>query len=82
MFVILGLSLLGGLYSVALDLDHIWVWVLGVEPPFTVQGALNDGGRFLHVWYIFLAYALVNAAWITALVRRHTKPYLDLEVIE
>ena len=80
LYVILGLSLVGCLYTVAVDLDHIWTWLLGTLPPIIFPGAISTAGRPFHTWYIFLGYAMVNAAWITALVRRYTQPTMDMEI--
>ena len=79
-YVILGLSCIGILYTVALDLDHIWTWVLGTQPPFIAQGLISTQGRPFHTWYIFTAYALVTAAGLTALVRRYIQPTMDMEM--
>jgi hypothetical protein len=82
LYVILGLSLFGGLYTVALDFDHLWTWILGTLPPVIFPGAISTAGRPFHTWYIFLGYALVNAAWITALVRRYLQPHMDMEMTQ
>ena len=82
LYVILGLSLIGCLYTVALDFDHIWVWLLGTEPPFVAPGIISTQGRPFHTWYIFLGYAMVVSLGITALVRRYLKPDIHMEVIQ
>lgn len=72
--VILGLSFLGGLFSVAVDFDHIWVWVLHVSPPIIFSGPVTSAGRPFHTWYIFLLYSMVVSAWLTAFMVRHIQP--------
>jgi len=73
-FVVLGLALLGGLFSVVVDFDHLWVWVLKTSPPFIFQGAITSAGRPFHTWYIFLFYSVVVSAGLTALMARLIKP--------
>jgi len=56
--VILGLALLGGLWSCALDWDHIWYWILQVPDPINFSGIQ---GRPFHTVGWFLLQSVVAA---------------------
>ena len=58
-------------YTCALDWDHIWLWLLETVPPLV----LHTPGRPFHAVVVFLVYAMVVSAGITALVVRRS----DLE---
>ena len=75
MSVILGLPLLGGLYTVALDWDHLYVILSGITPVLIAPGVISSAGRPFHTWYLFLVYAMVVSVGLTALVRRHLQPH-------
>ena len=51
LYVILGLAFLGGLWSCALDWDHLWYWILKVPDPINFSGI---EGRPFHtvVWFL------------------------------
>ena len=64
MIVILGLALLGGLWSCALDWDHIWYWILQVPDPINFSGIQ---GRPFHTVTWFLLQSVIIAfvaGWI------------------
>jgi hypothetical protein len=66
-YVTLGLALLGGLWSVALDWDHIWYWVLHVPDPITLSGF---EGRPYHTVFGFLVQSVLLACITVALILR------------
>jgi len=57
-YVILGLTLLGGLWSCALDADHIWYWILHVPDPLNYSGIQ---GRPFHTVAWFLLFSVLAA---------------------
>ena len=62
-------GVLGLVYSCALDWDHIWAWLLKVEPPINITGIQ---GRPFHDPVVFLLYAVVVSVGVVAFVlRRH-----------
>ena len=67
-YVVLGLALLGGLWSCALDWDHIWYWILSVPDPINFSGIQ---GRPFHTVVCFLLQSI-----IAALVAGYLQPYL------
>jgi hypothetical protein len=56
--VVLGLALLGGLWSCALDWDHIWYWILKVPDPINFSGI---EGRPFHTVGLFLLQSCIAA---------------------
>jgi len=50
-YVVLGLALLGGLWSCLLDWDHVWYWMLQVPDPINFSGVQ---GRPFHTvgWFL------------------------------
>ena len=56
--VVLGLALFGCLFTVALDWDHIWMWVLQVPDPVNFSGT---PGRPFHTVGWFLLFSIVAA---------------------
>jgi len=74
--VTLGLALLGGLFSVAVDWDHIFAWVLHTAPPFIAVGTITSAGRPFHTWYIFLLYSVVLSAWFATSGLGHIQSYI------
>ena len=67
MIVILGLALLGGLWSVALDWDHIWYWLLQVPDPFSLSGFT---GRPFHTVTGVIVQSVLFACITVALILR------------
>jgi hypothetical protein len=65
-YVTLGLAFLGGVWSCALDWDHIFVWVLQVPDPINFSGIQ---GRPFHTVVCFLLQSVV-----AALVVGHLQP--------
>jgi hypothetical protein len=58
----IGYALLGGLFSIVVDFDHIWIWVLQIEPPFVLPSIIFDItsiGRPFHTIYAFILYAII-----------------------
>jgi len=68
-YVVLGLALLGGLWSCALDWDHIWYWILSVPDPINFSGIQ---GRPFHTVGWFLLFSV-----LTAFVVGYIQSYLD-----
>ena len=58
LYVTLGLTLLGGLWSVALDADHIWHYLLQVPDPVNFTGIQ---GRPFHTVAWFLLFSILAA---------------------
>lgn len=58
LLVVLGLSLLGGLWSCVLDWDHVWYWVLQVPDPVNFSGIQ---GRPFHTVAWFLLQSVLAA---------------------
>ena len=56
--VTLGLALLGGLWSIALDADHIWYYLLQVPDPINFSGI---EGRPFHTVAWFLLFSILAA---------------------
>jgi len=56
--VILGLALLGGLWSCLLDWDHVWFWVFKVSDPLNFSGIQ---GRPFHTVGCFLLQSVFTA---------------------
>jgi hypothetical protein len=65
--VVLGLALLGGLWSIALDWDHIFQWVLHVKDPLSLSGF---EGRPYHTVFGFLVQSVLLACITVALILR------------
>ena len=57
-YVVLGLALLGGLWSCLLDWDHIWFWILKVPDPINFSGIQ---GRPFHTVGLFLLQSVFAA---------------------
>jgi len=57
-YVILGLALLGGIWSCALDWDHIFVWVFQIQDPINFSGIQ---GRPFHTVGWFLLQSIITA---------------------
>lgn len=75
--VILGLSLLGGLFSVLVDFDHIPLWLFNIRLGWHLPNILwsvSLEGRNLHTIYVFVAYAIILSLWLTPLVVRLIQP--------
>ena len=66
--VILGLALLGGIWSCALDWDHIWYWILQVPDPINFSGIQ---GRPFHTVGLFLFQSV-----LVLLVVGHIQSYI------
>ena len=63
----LGLALLGGLWSIALDWDHIWMFILQVKDPLSLSGF---EGRPFHTVFGFLVQSVLLACITVALILR------------
>ena len=62
-------GILGLVFACAVDWDHIWFFVFKITDPINLTGIQ---GRPFHTVGVFLLYAVVVSAGITALVfRRH-----------
>ena len=57
-YVVLGLALLGGLWSCALDWDHLWMYLLHVPDPINFSGTQ---GRPFHTVGWFLVQSVLAA---------------------
>jgi len=57
-YVVLGLSLLGGLWSCALDADHIFMFILKIPDPINFSGIQ---GRPFHTVAWFLLFSCLAA---------------------
>ena len=58
LIVIVGLALLGGLWSCALDWDHIWMFILQVPDPVNFS---SIEGRPFHTVVCFLLQSVAAA---------------------
>lgn len=67
MNVFLGYALLGGLWSCAVDWDHVWYWVLQVPDPVNLSGI---PGRPFHTPVCFLLQSVV-AAFVVGLLQSY-----------
>ena len=67
--VVLGLALAGCLFTIALDWDHIWYWILQVPDPVNFTGI---PGRPFHTVGLFLLQSIG-----AALVLGHLQPKMD-----
>ena len=78
--VTLGCTFLCGIYSCAVDFDHIWICILKTQPPWIFPGIvffISSAYRAFHTLYIFAIYSLVLAGICTALVARYNQLDLD-----
>ena len=78
-YVTLGLALLGGIFSVLVDYDHIWEWVFHTAAPYIFKGSITSNGRPFHTDYIFGLYGLVLSIRLTALMVRHLQSGIMVE---
>jgi len=65
--VVLGLALLGGVWSCVLDWDHIWYWMLQVPDPINFSGVQ---GRPFHTVGWFLLQS-VFASLVVGYIQPH-----------
>jgi hypothetical protein len=66
-FVILGLAFLGGFWSVALDWDHIWMFILQVPDPVTLS---QFAGRPFHTITGVIVQSVLFSIITVALILR------------
>ena len=59
----------GGIFSVIVDFDHIWWWLLKVPPPISFVQT-HVFGRPFHTLPLFIAFAVLYSLWVVALDRR------------
>jgi len=72
--VVLGLALLGGLWSCVLDWDHIWFWILQVPDPINFSGVQ---GRPFHAVGLFLLQSVFAALVVGRVQPRFMDRRLD-----